>query len=59
MAIPPNWAELRFGATMNEKNPTYRVEIRNSGTPPNEIYGWNIFALSPEMAINLRSFGNE
>lgn len=28
---------------MNEKNPTYRVEIRNSGTPPNETYGWNIY----------------
>ena len=28
---------------MNEKKPTYRVEIRNSGTPPNETYGWNIY----------------
>jgi len=28
---------------MNEKNSTYRVEIRNSGTPPNETYGWNIY----------------
>lgn len=28
---------------MNEKYPTYRVEIRNSGTPPNETYGWNIY----------------
>ena len=25
---------------MNEKKPTYRVAIRNSGTPPNETYGW-------------------
>jgi hypothetical protein len=28
---------------MNEKNSTYRVEIRNSGTPPNETYGWKIY----------------
>jgi hypothetical protein len=28
---------------MNEKKPTYRVEIKNSGTPPNETFGWNIY----------------
>jgi hypothetical protein len=28
---------------MNEKNPTYRVEIKNSGTPANETYGLNIY----------------
>jgi hypothetical protein len=28
---------------MYEKKPTYRVEIRNSGTPPNEAYGWKIY----------------
>ena len=28
---------------MNEKNPTYRVEIKNSGTPPNKTYGWEIY----------------
>jgi hypothetical protein len=28
---------------MNEKNPTYRVEIKNSGQPPNETYGWEIY----------------
>jgi hypothetical protein len=28
---------------MNEKKPTYRVEIRNSGTLPNETYGWEIY----------------
>lgn len=28
---------------MNEKKPTYRVEIRYSGKPPNEAYGWNIY----------------
>ena len=28
---------------MNEKKPTYRVEIKNSGTPPNETYGWEIY----------------
>lgn len=30
-------------AAMNEKKPTYRVEIKNSGTPPNETFGWNIY----------------
>ena len=28
---------------MGEKNPTYRVEIKNNGTPPNETFGWNIY----------------
>jgi hypothetical protein len=28
---------------MNERKPTYRVEIRNNGTPPNETYGWKIY----------------
>jgi len=28
---------------MNEKMPTYRVEIGNRGTPPNETYGWKIY----------------
>jgi hypothetical protein len=28
---------------MNKKKPTYRVEIKNSGTPPNETFGWEIY----------------
>jgi hypothetical protein len=28
---------------MNVKKPTYRVEIKNNGTPPNETFGWNIY----------------
>jgi hypothetical protein len=28
---------------MNEKQPTYRIEIKNSGQPPNENYGWKIY----------------
>ena len=28
---------------MNEKKPTYRVEMKNSGATPNETYGWNIY----------------
>ena len=28
---------------MNGKSPTYRVEIKNSGQPPNETYGWEIY----------------
>jgi hypothetical protein len=39
---------------MNEKNPTYRVEIKNSGTPPNETYGWKIYRNSDVLPI-LRS----
>jgi hypothetical protein len=28
---------------MSEKKPTYRVEIKKGGTPPNESFGWNIY----------------
>jgi hypothetical protein len=28
---------------MSEKKPTYRVEIKNNGTAPNETFGWNIY----------------
>jgi len=28
---------------MSEKKPTYRVEIKNNGTPPNETFAWNIY----------------
>jgi hypothetical protein len=28
---------------MNEKSTTYRVEIKNSGMPLNEAYGWEIY----------------
>jgi hypothetical protein len=28
---------------MGERKPTYRVEIKNNGTPPNEAFGWNIY----------------
>jgi hypothetical protein len=28
---------------MNEKKSTYRVEIKKSGTPPNEAYGCEIY----------------
>ena len=28
---------------MIEKQPTYRIEIKNSGKPPNENYGWKIY----------------
>ena len=28
---------------MNNRQPTYRVKINRSGTPPNETYGWEIF----------------
>jgi len=28
---------------MNEKRPTYRVEIKTNGNPPNETFGWNIY----------------
>jgi hypothetical protein len=30
-------------AAMGEKKPTYRIEIRNSGTPPNNTFAWNIY----------------
>jgi hypothetical protein len=39
---------------MNEKKPTYRVEIKNGGTPPNETYGWKIYRNSDVLPI-LRS----
>ena len=28
---------------MNEKKSSYRVKIKKSGTPPNEVYGWEIY----------------
>jgi hypothetical protein len=28
---------------MSQKKPTYRVEIKNNGTPPDETFGWNIY----------------
>jgi hypothetical protein len=28
---------------MNKKSPTYRVEIKISGQPPNETSGWEIY----------------
>ena len=28
---------------MNEKTPTYRVEIKHSGAAPNETFGWEIY----------------
>ena len=28
---------------MSEKRPTYRIEIKNSGTTSKETYGWNIY----------------
>lgn len=28
---------------MNEKKSTYRVEIKKSGPPRNEAYGWEIY----------------
>jgi hypothetical protein len=28
---------------MSKKASTYRVEIKKSGTPPNETYGWEIY----------------
>jgi hypothetical protein len=28
---------------MNQKKSTYRVKIGKSGTPPNEVYGWEIY----------------
>ena len=39
---------------MNEKKPTYRVEIKNSGTTPNQTYGWKIYRNSDVLPI-LRS----
>jgi hypothetical protein len=28
---------------MNERTPTYRIEIKNNGTAPNKRYGWQIY----------------
>ena len=28
---------------MNQTKSTYRVEIKKSGMPPNEVYGWEIY----------------
>jgi hypothetical protein len=39
---------------MNEKKPIYRVEIKNTGKPPNETYGWTIYRNSDVLPI-LRS----
>ena len=39
---------------MNEKKPAYRVEIKNTGMPPNETYGWTIYRNSDVLPI-LRS----
>jgi len=39
---------------MNEKKPTYRIEIKNSGTPANETYGWTIYRNSDVLPV-LRS----
>jgi hypothetical protein len=39
---------------MNEKKPTYRVEIKNTGMPHNETYGWTIYRNSDVLPI-LRS----
>ena len=36
---------------MNEKQPTYRIEIKNSGQPPNENYGWKIYRNSDVLPI--------
>jgi hypothetical protein len=30
-------------AAMSEKKPTYRIEIKYGGTPPNVAFGWNIY----------------
>ena len=32
-----------LGTAMNEKKSAYRVKIKKSGTPPNEVYGWEIY----------------
>jgi hypothetical protein len=36
---------------MNEKPPTYRIEMKNSGQPPNENYGWKIYRNSDVLPI--------
>jgi hypothetical protein len=42
---------------MSEKKPTYRVEIKNNGAPPNETFGWNIYKNQDVLPI-LRSQQN-
>ncbi len=39
---------------MNERRPTFRIEIKSSGTPPNQTYGWEIYKHSDVLPI-LRS----
>lgn len=39
---------------MNYKKPTSRVEMKNSGTPPNETYGWKIYR-NRDVLLILRS----
>jgi hypothetical protein len=36
---------------MSEKQPTYRIEIKNSGLAPNENYGWKIYRNSDVLPI--------
>ena len=33
----------KSGRSHERENPTYRVVIKNSGTPPNETFGWEIY----------------
>jgi hypothetical protein len=28
---------------VSENRPTYRIEIKTNGTPPNVAFGWNIY----------------
>jgi len=39
---------------MNGNSPTYRVEIKQSGTAPNKSYGWQIYKNTDVLPI-LRS----
>jgi hypothetical protein len=36
---------------MNEKQPTYRIEINNNGQPPSKSYGWKIYQNSDVLPI--------
>ena len=47
-AVPPQ------GPAMNGNSPTYRVEIKQSGTAPNRGYGWQIYKNTDVLPI-LRS----
>jgi hypothetical protein len=38
-------------SAINEKQPTYRIEMKNSGQPPNENYGWKIYRNSDVLPI--------